>query len=208
MIVRDIAAAWFLLVPALAAFAMYMQVYVEIRFIGSFVTLLLIGLFSGVRLFDLPESRRLVACVMIIIVAMFGLTIGPSNARAAYAAARDITRGQEAAPSVYWRVAEELKRMGVRPGDKVASLMYSNKDNVYWARLARVQIVAEIFSDAFRTDENDFWMADEAIKSQIIETFAKAGANIIVAHTMPAWASTEGWQKIGDTGYYVYFLSR
>ncbi len=101
-----------------------------------------------------------------------------------------------------------MKRMGVRPGDKVASLMYSNKDNVYWARLARVQIVAEIFSDSFRTDEKDFWMVDEAVKSRIIETFAKAGANIIVANDVPPWATAEGWRRIGNTDHYVYFLPR
>ncbi|MCA1603738.1 MAG: hypothetical protein LC776_19565, partial [Acidobacteria bacterium] len=176
-IVRDVAANWFLLVPALAGFATYMQVYVETRFIGSFVTLLLLGLFSSVRLSDSPESRRLVACVMIIIVAMFGLTVGPSNARAAYTAAREIARGRDAAPSVYWQIAEELKRMGLQPGDKVASLNYSNNDNVYWSRLAKAQIVAEMFSDAYRKDEDDFWTADKVVRARIIETVAKAGSN-------------------------------
>ncbi len=205
--VRDVGASWLLLVPALAAFAMYMQVYVETRFIGSFFTLLLIGLFSSVRLPDLPESRRLIACVMIIIVTMYGLAVGPANARAAYATAQDIALRGETAPNVYTQVAEELKQMGVQPGDKVASLSYSNNANAYWARLARVQIVAELFPDAFRTDENDFWMADEAVKSRIIETFAKAGADIIVASAVPIGASTEGWQRIGNTDFYVYFLS-
>ncbi len=207
-IVRDVAANWFLLVPALACFAMYMQVYVETRFVGSFVTLLLLGLFSSVRLSDSPESRRLVACVMIIVVAMFGLTVGPSNARAAYTAAREIARGPDAAPNVYWQIAEELKRMGLQPGDKVASLNYSNNDNVYWSRLAKAQIVAEMFSDAYRKDEDDFWTADEAVRARIIETFAKAGANIIVANAAPSWATAEGWQRIGNTEHYVYFLPR
>jgi hypothetical protein len=144
---------------------------------------------------------------MIIIVAMYGLTVGPANARAAYATAQDIARGGETSPNVYTQVAEELKRMGVHPGVKVASLSYSNNANVYWARLARVQIVAELFSGAFRTDEDDFWMADEAVKSRIIEAFAKAGADIIVASAVPTGASTEGWRRIGNTDFYVYFLS-
>jgi hypothetical protein len=97
--------------------------------------------------------------------------------------------------------------MGVQPGDKVASIKYSNIGNAKWARLARVQIIAEMYSDAYRTDEDDFWMADEAVKAQIIQSFAKAGANIIVANAVPIGISTEGWQRIGDTGYYVYFLS-
>jgi len=207
-VIKDVGSSWFLLVPALAGFALYMQVYVETRFIGSFVTLLVLGLFSSVRLPDSLESRRLVACVMIIIVAMFGLTVGPSSARAAYTSVREITRGRDAAPNVYWQVAEELKRMGLQPGDKVASLNYSNNDNVYWSRLAKVQIVAEMFSDAYRKDEDDFWKADGVVRARIIETFAKAGANIVVAYDVPPWATAEGWRRIGNTGRYVYFLPR
>lgn len=207
-IVRDVAANWFLLLPALAGIAMYMQVYVETRFIGSFVTLLTIGLFGSVRLPNARESRRLLTCVMIIIVAMFALTVGPSNARAASAALRALTIGQDAVPNIYPQVAEELKRMGLQPGDKIASLNYSNNHNVYWSRLSKVQIVAEVFSDAYRKDEDDFWMADKGVRARIIETLAKVGANIIVANAAPSWAATEGWRRIGNTDLYVYFLPR
>jgi len=208
LVIKDVTATWFLLVPAFAGFAIYMQVYLETRFVGSFLTLLVIGLFASVRLPDTPESRRLVACVMIIIVAMFGLAVGPSNARAAYTSVREISRGRDAAPNEYWQVAEELKRMGLQPGDKVASLSYSNNDNVYWSRLAKVQIVAEIFSGAYRKDEDDFWTANEVVRARIMETFAKAGANIIVANSAPSWAAAEGWRRIGNTDHYVFFLNK
>jgi hypothetical protein len=207
LIARDMATSWLLLVPSLAALAMYMQVYVETRFIGAFLVLLLIGLYSGVRLPDLPESYRLVTCVLIIIIMMFVLSLGPSSARAAYVTMQDVIRGKAVA-NEQWQIAEGLKQMGVRPGTKVASLKYSNTGNVKWARLARAQIIAEMFTDAFRTDENDFWMADESVKTRVIETFAKAGANIIVANAVPSGASTGGWQRIGNTDYYVYFLSQ
>jgi len=207
LLVKDVAASWLLLVPTLAAFAMYMQVYVETRFIGAFVVLLFTGLYSIVRLLESEGSHRLVRCVMIIIVVMFILVVGLSSARMAYAAVRDGIRGEGATAHEQWQVAEGLKRMGVRPGDKVASVKYSNIGNAKWARLARVQIVAEMYSDAYRTDEDDFWMANEAVKAQIIQSFAKAGADIIVANAVPSGISTAGWQRIGDTGYYVYFLS-
>jgi len=212
MIVRDIAAAWFLLVPALAAFAMYSLVHVEERFIGSFVVLLFTGLFSGVRLPAWPSFQRLIQCVMIVIVAMLILTIGPSSARAAYVMVRDVIG--EGAPYGNWQVAEGLKRMGAQPGDKVATLNTSigppgylgnirSSDNLRWARLARLRIVAEVYS---REDKNNFWKADGAIRKRISETFAQAGAKIIVDNKVPSWAAAEGWRKIGDTDYYVYFL--
>ena len=208
LLIKDIAMSWYLLVPALAGVAMYMQVYLEPRFIGSMITLWVIGLFASVRLPQSTESRRLVACVTIIIVAMFGLTVGPSNARAVYTSVREISHGQDTAPDVYWQIAEELKRMGLKPEDKVASLSYSNNDNVYWSRLARVQIVAEMFSDAYRKDEDDFWTADQAVRARVVQTFGKAGANLIVANSAPALAAAEGWQRIGNTDHYVLFLPR
>ncbi len=215
LVFKDVATSWFLLVPALAAFAMYSLVHAEERFIGSFITLLFVGLFAGVRLCDSRESRRLVQCVAIIIVAMFCLTIGPPSARAAYATLRDVIKG-EAEPYVNWQVAEGLKQMGVRPGTTVAVLNTSigppgylgntrSSDNMRWARLARLQIVAEVYS---REGENNFWAADGATRQRVVEAFVQAGAEIVVDDKVPGWAVAEGWQRIGYTDHYVYFLPR
>ncbi len=211
-IIKDVAARWFLLVPALAAFAMYSLVHVEGRYIGSFIVLLFVGLFSSVRLAEWQGARRLVACVTIIIVAMFGLTVGLSSARAAYVTMRDVIK--EESPYMNWQVAEGLKRMGVQPGDKVAVLNTSigppgylgnirSSDNMRWARLARLQIVAEVYS---REDKNNFWKVDDAAKQQVIGAFAQAGAKMIVDDEVPDWAAAEGWQRIGNTDHYVHFL--
>jgi len=215
LVFTDVAASWFLLAPALAAFTMYSLVHAEERFIGSFITLLFVGLFAGVRLLDSRESRRLVQCVMIIIVAMFCLTVGSPSARAAYAAMRDVIKG-DAEPYVNWQVAEGLKRMGVYSGAKVAVLNTSigppgylgnirSSDNMRWARLARLQIVAEVYS---REGDNNFWAADDATRQRVVEAFMQAGAKIIVDDKSPGWAAAEGWQRIGNTKHYVYFLPR
>jgi hypothetical protein len=113
-----------------------------------------------------------------------------------------------------WQVAEGLKRMGVQPGDKVAVLNTSigppgylgnirSSDNMRWARLARLQIVAEVYS---REDKNNFWKVDDAAKQQVIGAFAQAGAKMIVDDEVPDWAAAEGWQRIGNTDHYVHFL--
>jgi 4-amino-4-deoxy-L-arabinose transferase-like glycosyltransferase len=211
-ILKDVAASWFLLMPAVAAFAMYSLVHVEERFIGSFIVLLFVGLFSGVRLADWQGARRLVACVMIIIVVMFGLTVGLSSARAAYMSMRDVIREESANMNV--QVAEGLKEIGAQRGDKVAVLNTSiglpgylgnirSSDNMRWARLARMQIVAEVFS---REDKNNFWKVDDAARRRVIGAFAQAGARMIVDDEVPDWAAAQGWQRIGNTRYYAYFL--
>ncbi len=210
-IIKDVAARWFLLVPALAAFAMYSLVHVEERFIGSFVVMFFVGLFSSVQLAKWQGARRLATCVVIFVIAMFWLTVGPSSARAAYVTLRGVI--SEEAPYVNWQVVEGLKQLGVQHGDKVAVLNTSigppgysgnirSSDNMRWARLARLQIVAEVYS---REDKNDFWRLGDPVKKRIIEAFTQAGAKVIVDNKVPSGAGAE-WQRVGKTDYYVYFL--
>ena len=53
-----------------------------------------------------------------------------------------------------------------------------------------------------------FWTADESRKQQIIAAFAHTGAQVIVAEDVPQGVATDGWQRIGQTDHYIYFLNR
>jgi len=78
----------------------------------------------------------------------------------------------------------------------------------FWARLARVRIIAEILPK----DSPDFWGADDLVTSRVIKTFARIQAKAIVAEKVSAWSSacdpTKGWQRIGKTDYCLLFLPR
>ena len=198
--VKDIWENWSLLIPAISALGMYSLVHVELRYVGPFVVLLWMGVFSGLRLPDSRESRRLTACVSIALLLVMIILISTSTAEKAYAAARDLVRKQDA--HVQWQAADGLNRMGVQPGDSVAFM--GDPFDPYWARLARVRIVAEIPEG----DVDDFWAADQMVKSEVIKTFAGAGAKAIVTTKVPDSASTSGWERIGNTDYYAYILSR
>ncbi|HEX9919563.1 MAG TPA: hypothetical protein VGA87_10365, partial [Pyrinomonadaceae bacterium] len=114
--------------------------------------------------------------------------------------------GSAARVDVQWQVSEELRRMGVRPGERVASI--GNTMFHAWPRLARVRVVAEI-STRTGGDVEKFWAGDAALKARVVETFAASGARVIVAEGIPQWASgTDGWQRIGATHFYVYVLTR
>jgi hypothetical protein len=204
LIAKDISDYWFLIIPAIAALGMYSLVHVEERYVAPFLVLLLLGLFCSVRLPDSRESGRLIAGVTAIISIMFLISVVPSSALAAYSTASEFVKGGEIAPNEYSQVAVGLRAMGVQPGTRIASLEYSNLANANWARLAGVRIVAEMNSG----DESDFWSADSSIKGQIIQTLARTGAAVIVAHQVPPSGPAEGWLKIGNTTYYVYFLPK
>ena len=197
--VKDITNQWPILLPAIVALSMYALVRIEARYVAPCVLLFWIGLLSSVRLKDTPDSQRLVACITLaMLLPMLG-TIGALAAEKGYAALRYAIQKDSPAHR-QWEVAAFLHRLGVQPGDKVASIGRTFDAN--WAHLAQVRIVAEIP----RRDEHDFWAANEAIRSQALSTFGKTGAKLIVADRVPSYASTFGWERIGTTGYYVYVL--
>ncbi len=100
-----------------------------------------------------------------------------------------------------WQVADALNHMGILPGDEVASIGLSHTH--YWARLARVRIVAEIP----HLNANDFGNADSSVKSNVITAFSRTGAKAIITNIMPSHISPVGWQRIEHSDYYVYLLS-
>jgi hypothetical protein len=197
--VKDIAKQWSILLPAIGALSMYVLVHIEARFMAPFVVLFWIGLVASVRLVDTPQSRRLLVCVTLaMLLPMLG-TIGALAVGKGYSALRYSIQ-KDSPAHIQWYVAEFLHRMGVQPGDKVASI--GRTFDAAWAHLAQVQIVAEIP----RRDENEFWAANDAVRSQALRTFGKTGAKLIVADRVPSYASALGWERIGTTDYYVYML--
>jgi len=202
-IARDTWAYWFLLAPALIASGFYLLVHFEQRYFAPFAVLISMSFIASVRLPRSIEAQRLVAALVIFMLAMFTLSIGYYSARDLYSTMRDLAPGQAAQHDVQWRVADELRLRGVAPGERVASI--GNAMFNAWPRLARVRVVAEI-STRTGDDVERFWAGDAALKNRVIETFARTGANVVVAEGIPRWASgTEGWQRIGTTNYYVYF---
>jgi hypothetical protein len=163
---------------------------------------------------DTQESRRLVTGVLMVIVAMFAIANGREFSSMAYATAREVLSGHHITPHLSWQMAEALRDTGLEPGDQVASIGHANDPPAGWARLAKVKIIAEIYSTAVsRADiragvEKDFWAADDASRQRAMATFAKAGAQAVVVWEPPSWAPKDGWQPVGDTGYYVHFFPR
>ena len=203
---RDAAAYWFLLAPALIASACYLAIHFEQRYFAPFVVVGGMSLFAAVRLRRTAEARRLVDALVCVTLVTFALSLGYYSARDLYSAARDLAPGRAARVDVQWQVAEELRRMGIRPGERVASI--GNTMFHAWPRLARVRVVAEI-STRTGGDVEKFWAGDAALKARVGETFARTGARVVVAEGIPPWATaTDGWQRIGATHFYVYVLPR
>lgn len=187
---------FFLLVPAIAPFVLYSLVHVETRFLGGFVVLFWAAIFSSIRLPDIQWSRRLAECVSVILAIVLMGTIVNSDIPLFENAARDIVRGHYSTPDTQVQIAEGIQRAGVQPGDKVGVIGYGF--GAFWARLARVKIVAELPSE----EVEKFAFADQSVRDQVIHSFFKSGAKVAV--TENRYASEPGWKRIGKTDYSLF----
>jgi 4-amino-4-deoxy-L-arabinose transferase-like glycosyltransferase len=204
----DLLVYWWLLLPALAGLGVYALVHVEDRYIAPFVVLLWGGLFAAVRLPRSPESRRLVRYVSGVSLLSIVLMVGSHALPAVERTARDLRWRMDTAPHRQWQIAETLQKMGLEPGDKVAHIGQALKSWSYWARLADVQIVAELRPD------DSFWLADDATRADVLDCFRDVGAVAVIARRWPTNERPFGlpvafaphFERIGKTDHYVRFL--
>src|SRR2546428_12912647 len=102
------------------------------------------------------------------------------------------------------QIANGINSIKIQPGQPVGTIIFDSFRLAieHWARLAHVQIIAEIPNTA----SNTFATEDESRRRQVIEAFAKTGATAIVAERVPRNVTLPGWEQIGDTDYYVLKL--
>jgi hypothetical protein len=103
-------------------------------------------------------------------------------------------------------VAEQLRTMGLEPGDPVAVIGDSFRQEEYWARLDRVKIVAEV---PRRLETGDsaaaFWNSSLEIEQAVLNALKSTGAVAAVAATPPK-ILPPGWVAVGKTGQAIYFF--
>jgi hypothetical protein len=92
-----------------------------------------------------------------------------------------------------------LTRLGIQPGDELAVVGHSL--DCYYARLARVRIVAQVWDD---TDQIADLSAPEV--RQVLSKLKGIGIKALVARSKPGFVNDEGWSTIPRTDIYVRML--
>ena len=190
---------WPLIVPGVVGICMYSLVLLEPRYIAAFAVLIWIGLLSGIRI---PKNHDSLRFAQITMLAFAGwLTVMVAGLSVYYLARPlPILQGHGGR---YYQVAEILNADGLLPGQAVA-VVGPAFDGMTWARLARLRIVAQIPPE----DVDDFWrVSDPRVETEIYSALASAGVMAVVSQKAPSFGRLADWQKIGDTQYYVHFLS-
>src|SRR5437016_4331989 len=201
-----IAAQWFLLVPALAAFSLYSLMFAEFRYMPAWEMLVWAALLSGLRM--RRRAPRVVSWIAAGSAAIM-LLASANGSRGQFAHGR-----HDDATPVY-AIVEGLQHLRVQPGARVGAIGYDT--DAHWAYLSRLSVVAEINAD----QTCEFWSANPKIQQEVLEKFRVAGASLLVAHVGGGMRPTSyahppdlasctqprtGWQKLSPSSDLVYFL--
>jgi hypothetical protein len=185
---------WFVWFPAAAACLGFACVLVEGRYVASFLVILWAAAFASSPGFASVASTRVAVAVVLAVTLVTGVKLLKYGVTDAIAVRKQVNE--------HWEVAQELKELGVRPGDRVALIGVLAEQ--HWLRLANLKAVAEL---RYR-DERQFWTGDASLQGTVFTAFAGTGSRIVVAVHAPVTAAKEGWIRLGNTDYYAHVLTK
>lgn len=182
---------------SLAVIAAYSLLHSEARLIGFWIALGSIALLAGITL-DLRYERigRRVVHIISIISAISVITYVFDQS---FSSRPD--RGLNAR-DIQGEVATSLRSLGIGQGDRVGLL--GDESDIYWARLARVQIAAQVPL----TDAPGYWSLSDGARDDVNRWMGMAGATAIVASWTSPPAPIEGWTPVPGSRYSILPLKR
>jgi hypothetical protein len=194
-----LAAQSLLLIPALVAALLYSLVHVEARYVAPFLVVFWLGIIGTIALPSSIGSKRVLAGSTVVVLILMGLKI-------AAAIPQSVSYRDQYLQEGSLHVASDLKRMGIRPGDRV---VYFGQTVAVWARLAHVRIVADAFFEE-SMDETRFWSLDSKAQTALMRSLKATGARAVVFQSYLSATPPPGWSRIGvperTPSYFVCFL--
>jgi 4-amino-4-deoxy-L-arabinose transferase-like glycosyltransferase len=201
----------------LAMWVFYGLVNVEERYVTLAYLVVLLPIFAALRApapeadeFGTTASAWLPSAAIAAVVLLAFLAAGES-----LRIALEQRRFETSLPHPWYNAemfgaAHSLQQLGVQPGDEVACMgYYACLNDNYWARLAGVRILTEIYNPS----PNLFaqW-AGLPNREQALQILRGQGAKVLVAQLNPAEISldptaAEGWIRLDGTDLYAYPLT-
>lgn len=197
----DILQRWALVIPAVFALGLYATVLVQSRYVGVFILLFWADVLANIRL---PKKENdkfwlktlvMIACLGLLLnIVLFNMD-GFARLNPSLTGGRVI---QEPSPARPLAVAQALIDLGIKPGDRVGVIGYAYDS--FWARLARVKIVAEMLEvDAVR-----FWRHDETLEQSVLRAFASTGSKAVIAEYVTDDVPLKNWHRVGNSSTYIH----
>jgi hypothetical protein len=172
-----------LVVPAVAALAMYALILVESRYVAPFALLLFAGLVPPWATDAL--SRRLRTGLAVGAVAALPLVAYQAHVDASYWHGSARTRGN---------VVAALVARGVGSGSRIGFI--GEAYDALWARTARLRFVSLVpLAEAQR-----FWELDAGGRAAVLSHMQQHGAQAIVAESPALGVNIDGWERLPSAG--------
>ena len=182
----------------------YATVNTEERYVTVAYLTLVLTLFATLR-----ASRTELRLTASALIALLGLLAAGESLRVVLENRRElavigISRGWQNPNQS--NAAEALRSMGLKPGDAVACVgAEACLGGYYWARLAQVRILAEIY-DPYSVPAYEY-LASMPNRQQAIDAVRSTGAKVLVAdfgvaRVTPAEAAMQRWRQLGQSTLY------
>jgi hypothetical protein len=199
-----------------AVFGIYGLVYLEDRYVAVGFFAIILPFFAALRISPLKDrtvhqiATRNAASTAIVLLAL--LAVGESG-RIVGQLRRDLPSRQS--PTGWYDrdifgSARALNDLGVGPGDTIACIgtracVYDN----YWARLAGVRILTEIYEP---NPPLYPYLAAMSNRDQAYDILRRQGAKVLVGYFDPGLMTgtnpvSAGWRQLGDTPFYALPLN-
>ena len=177
----------------------YALLHIEARLVGLWLVLLTVSLLAGITLDHRGIRYGLgrASVHIITIVAMISTVTYVID----QSFSRRIDRGLNAR-HVSFDVARSLSAAGIKRGERVA--LVGDESDLYWARLAGVQVFAQI---PLR-DAPVYWDMQEVRRDALNARLAEAGASALVASWTHPPPNVRGWNRIDGTEFSFLTLTR
>jgi hypothetical protein len=184
---------WFVWLPSAAMLALYALLLVEPRYVAVAMAVLGVSLFAALPWHKINSVPRLGTAIVLAIAITSGAALLREQAPSLATCVRPPAH-------VQWIAAMELRRLDFQPGDHFAVLGHTTVAD-YWAHMGGFTIVADVPLEEVQS----YWSAPPGKRAAISSTLGAHGVKAIVSASTPP--IPDGWQPLGDSGYYVSILS-
>jgi len=190
----------------------YGTIHIEDRYISVGMLAILLSLFATLRV--VPSDQTVATCTAASAGALLlALLAVGGSARSVGELRRNLISAHSSAgwynPEIF-RAAHALNDLGVNPGDSVACIgARACLNDHYWARLAGVRILTEIYEPA-----TPLYSAFVAMpnRDQAIDVVRREGAKVLVGSFSPGLMAktspvSAGWRQLDESSFFFLPLN-